>query len=94
MRLTASKLRESIYEILDEILETGTPVEIERKGRILSPSYGVHEGGTRQHKDLAPEKGLGLHYKGRPSSMRRSRVGSFYSTQSRSIGRGSGRGSG
>ena len=35
MRLTASKLRERIYEILDEILETGTPVEIERKGRIL-----------------------------------------------------------
>jgi hypothetical protein len=35
VRLTASRLRESIYEILDEILETGTPVEIERKGRVL-----------------------------------------------------------
>ena len=35
MRLTASRLRENIYEILDEILETGTPVEIERKGRVL-----------------------------------------------------------
>jgi hypothetical protein len=33
--LTASKLRENIYRILDEILETGIPVEIERKGRIL-----------------------------------------------------------
>lgn len=33
--LTASKLRENIYKILDEILETGIPVEIERKGRIL-----------------------------------------------------------
>jgi hypothetical protein len=35
MALTASKLRENIYRILDEVLETGIPVEIERKGRIL-----------------------------------------------------------
>jgi hypothetical protein len=35
MPLTASKLRENIYRILDEILETGIPVEIERRGRIL-----------------------------------------------------------
>lgn len=35
MPLTASKLRENIYRILDEILETGIPVEIERGGRIL-----------------------------------------------------------
>lgn len=35
MRLTASKLREDIYSILDQVLETGVSVEIERKGKIL-----------------------------------------------------------
>ena len=35
MELTASKLRENIYRILDRILETGIPVEVRRKGRTL-----------------------------------------------------------
>lgn len=35
MPLSASKLRQDIYRILDEILATGEPVEIERKGRRL-----------------------------------------------------------
>ena len=35
MAITASRLRESIYRVLDQVLETGVPVEIERKGRIL-----------------------------------------------------------
>ncbi len=35
MPVTASKLRESIYRILDEILATGVPVEIERRGKRL-----------------------------------------------------------
>jgi prevent-host-death family protein len=35
MKITASKLRENIYKVLDEILETGVPVEIERRGRKL-----------------------------------------------------------
>jgi hypothetical protein len=35
MKITASKLRENIYNILDEALETGVPVEVERKGRTL-----------------------------------------------------------
>lgn len=35
MALTASKLRENIYRILDEVLDTGVPVEIERRGRML-----------------------------------------------------------
>lgn len=34
-RLTASKLRQDIYRILDQVLKTGVPVEIERKGKIL-----------------------------------------------------------
>lgn len=35
MTLTASKLRQDVYNILDRILETGEPVEIERKGKKL-----------------------------------------------------------
>lgn len=35
MRITASKLRANVYRILDEVLATGVPVEIERKGRLL-----------------------------------------------------------
>ena len=35
MTLTASKLRENIYRILDRVLETGVPVEVRRKGRTL-----------------------------------------------------------
>jgi len=35
MKITASKLRENIYNILDHALETGVAVEVERKGRIL-----------------------------------------------------------
>ncbi len=35
MPITASKLRADVYRILDEAIETGIPVEIERKGVIL-----------------------------------------------------------
>ncbi len=35
MPLTASKLRADVYRILDQVLESGVPVEIERKGRML-----------------------------------------------------------
>jgi hypothetical protein len=35
MRVTATKLRQNIYAILDEVLEKGIPVEVERKGKIL-----------------------------------------------------------
>ncbi len=34
-RITASSLRQNIYRILDRVLETGVPVEIERRGGIL-----------------------------------------------------------
>lgn len=33
--LTASQLRADVYRILDEVLETGSPVSIERKGQKL-----------------------------------------------------------
>ncbi|HEX4952795.1 MAG TPA: type II toxin-antitoxin system prevent-host-death family antitoxin [Thermoanaerobaculia bacterium] len=35
MRITASKLRENIYSLLDQVLTTGVPIEIERRGRII-----------------------------------------------------------
>jgi prevent-host-death family protein len=35
MKITASKLRENVYKILDQVLETGAPLEIERRGRKL-----------------------------------------------------------
>ena len=35
MVLTASKLRDNIYKILDQVLETGVPVEIARGRRRL-----------------------------------------------------------
>ena len=35
MILTASKLRQDIYRVLDHVLATGEPVEIERNGRRL-----------------------------------------------------------
>ncbi len=35
MRLTASKLRQEVYKILDEIIRSGKPAEIERNGNIL-----------------------------------------------------------
>ena len=35
MAITATALRADIYRLLDEVLETGTPLEIERNGRVL-----------------------------------------------------------
>ena len=33
--MTASELRAQIFKILDQVIETGVPVEIERKGHIV-----------------------------------------------------------
>jgi prevent-host-death family protein len=35
MKVTASELRQNIYKLLDEVLATGVPLEIERGGRRL-----------------------------------------------------------
>ena len=35
MRVTARKLRENLYAILDRALDTGVPVEVIHKGKIL-----------------------------------------------------------
>jgi len=36
MPITASKLRADVYRLLDEALETGKPIEVVRKGTILT----------------------------------------------------------
>jgi len=35
MKIKVTKLRQNLYRILDDILQTGIPVEIERNGKIL-----------------------------------------------------------
>ena len=35
IKMTATRLRQDIYNILDKVIETGIPVEIERKGSKL-----------------------------------------------------------
>ncbi|HEX9934604.1 MAG TPA: type II toxin-antitoxin system prevent-host-death family antitoxin [bacterium] len=35
MAVTASTLRQNIYRLLDRIIQTGHPLEIERKGKLL-----------------------------------------------------------
>jgi len=35
MAITATKLRQNLYRILDEIIDSGIPVRINRKGEIL-----------------------------------------------------------
>jgi hypothetical protein len=34
MPITASRLRENVYRILDSVLETGVPVEVRHKGKL------------------------------------------------------------
>lgn len=35
MAISATRLRQNLYNILDQVIETGVPVEIERRGRRL-----------------------------------------------------------
>jgi len=35
MQYTATKLRENIFQVLDQVLTTGVPVEIKRRGKVL-----------------------------------------------------------
>lgn len=71
MSVTASELRRNVYRLLDEILETGVPLEIERKGRRLviepverpsrldriagNPDYVVGDPGDLVHVDWSRE---------------------------------------
>jgi hypothetical protein len=46
MALSASKLRANVYRLLDEVLETGRPLEIERNGKTLVIAPKETESGT------------------------------------------------
>ena len=35
MAISSTRLRQNLYSILDQVIETGVPVEIERKGHAL-----------------------------------------------------------
>ncbi len=35
MTLTASNFRQNVYRLLDQVIETGAPLEIKRKGQVL-----------------------------------------------------------
>jgi hypothetical protein len=35
MAMKPSSLRENLYRVLDQVLETGMPIEIERRGKIV-----------------------------------------------------------
>ena len=35
MPVSASELRANVYKLLDQALETGRPIEVERRGKIL-----------------------------------------------------------
>ena len=51
-RITASALRQDIYRILDQVLETGEVVEIERKGKVLR----IMPPEPRRRLDLLPKR--------------------------------------
>ena len=51
-RITASALRQDIYRILDQVLETGEEVEIERKGKVLR----IVPPRARRRLDLLPKR--------------------------------------
>jgi hypothetical protein len=35
MTVTASKLRQNVYKLLDEVIYTGVPLEVKRRGTVL-----------------------------------------------------------
>lgn len=41
MSITASQLRKDVYRLLDQVLATGRPLEIERNGRLLRITAAV-----------------------------------------------------
>jgi hypothetical protein len=68
MSVTASKLRHDIYRILDRVLETGVPVEVEHRGRILRivPDQPPDKLAALRRRDdylrCDPEELVGLHW--------------------------------
>ena len=56
MALTASKLRADVYRLLDRVLETGEPLEIERNGKMLVISAKEERETTGSKLDNLPTR--------------------------------------
>lgn len=57
MAITASELRQNIYQLLDEVLQTGVPLEVELKGQRLRvvPAERVSRiASLRPHPEAVP----------------------------------------
>ena len=57
-RYTPSRLRANLYRILDRVLETGVPVEVERKGRsvLITPGEETSRlSGLRPYPGYLPD---------------------------------------
>ena len=48
MKVTSTQLRQNIYKLLDEVLSSGVPLEIERNGKILKIT-GNHKVYTKEY---------------------------------------------
>jgi hypothetical protein len=55
MAITASELRQNVYRLLDEVLSTGRPLEIERNGQLLRISPALT---TSRLERIAPRPDL------------------------------------
>ena len=70
MHISASKLRSNIYKLLDQVLETGEPLEIERKGQTLMimPPTPLHKldrlSPRREYLGCDPEEIVHLDWSG------------------------------
>jgi hypothetical protein len=58
MRLNATRLRGDLYKILDRVLETGEPAEIERRGRLLKITAMTEPAGVAK-LESRPERIVG-----------------------------------
>lgn len=57
MTITASKLRQNIYKLLDRVAKTGVPIEITRKGvrlKIIAEPVGGKLKNLKKRKLFAP----------------------------------------
>lgn len=56
MKTTVTKLRQNLYRYLDRVVETGVPIEVERKGHTIRIVSGVRKSkleNLRAHDALA-----------------------------------------
>ena len=57
MVISAKKFRQNFYDLLDRIMETGIPIEIEKDGNLLKilPDYEKSENGELKPAELMIE---------------------------------------